>query len=117
MRPDALVLVRLASLVPRLLGLGRTALHEPHRQQDVERELQVLRLPVLEQRVAEARRREVPPERDRRLVVRGRLVIEVVPAGERLAGDGEHEEAEEDEREAVLPQEAAHQWCVMPTTI
>jgi hypothetical protein len=37
-------------------------------------------------------------------VVRDRLVVEVVPAGESLARDGGHEEREEDEREAVLPQ-------------
>ena len=44
---DELLLVGLAALVPGLLGLRRAALHEPHRERDVEHELEELRLPVL----------------------------------------------------------------------
>src|SRR3712207_7429882 len=46
-RADLLLGVALAALLARLLGLGRAALHEPDRAEDEQRELQVLRLPVL----------------------------------------------------------------------
>jgi hypothetical protein len=34
-----------------------------------------------------------------------------------VAGDGGQEEREEDQRQAVLPGEAPHQWCVSPMTM
>ena len=40
-----------------------------------------------------------------------------MPAGDGLAAEGGQEEREEDEREALLAQEAPHQWCVSPMTV
>ena len=90
---------------PRLLGLRRAPLDEPHRDQREERELQVLRLPVLGPRLGEVPRREVAAEGDglRRPAEQRRvldlLLVVVVPAGDRLAGEGDQEEREEDEGE------------------
>jgi hypothetical protein len=47
MAPDLLLLVRLAAGLVERLGLGRALLQQPDREEDVEQELQVLRLPVL----------------------------------------------------------------------
>src|SRR5215210_3256037 len=114
MPADLLLLVGLRALVAGLLGLRRAALHQPDGQQDVQRELQILRLPVLEDGVAEARRHDVAAQRDRRLVVGRRLVVEVLPAGHRLTGEGEREEGEEDERQRVRPEGSPHQWWASP---
>jgi hypothetical protein len=41
-----------------------------------------------------------------------------VVAGDRLSGEGQHEEAEEKQREAVFPDEAPHGYrCARPTIV
>jgi hypothetical protein len=42
------------------------------------------------------------------------LLVEVGMAGNRLAGERGEEQDEEDDGQAVLPQEAAHQLCIRP---
>ena len=56
---DLLLLVGLRALLARLLRLRRPALDQPDGREDVEEELQVLRLPVLHDVDAERRRRHV----------------------------------------------------------
>ena len=101
MPADELGGVGLGALVPRHLGFRRALLDEPHREENEQRELQVLRLP------GSARDLGMP-----------RLeVVVVVPASDGLAAEGGQEEREEDEREALLAQETPHQWCVSPITV
>jgi hypothetical protein len=59
-------------------------LEQPDGADDVERELQVLRLPVLEHVDAEARRSHITPQADRITVMGGLVGVEVGVADERL---------------------------------
>ena len=61
---DPLLLVGLQALLARFLGLRRPPLDQPHGQEDVEQELQVLGLPVLGDVGPETRRRQVTQEAD-----------------------------------------------------
>ena len=66
MRADSLILV--ATRFPHLsssFDSERTLLHEPDRGQREQRELQVLRLPVLRHGLPEVGRAQVAPEADR----------------------------------------------------
>jgi hypothetical protein len=47
-------------------------------------------------------------------VVRRGVLVERLPAGDRLAEQGEQQEAEEEDRKAVLVQAALHR-CISPT--
>jgi hypothetical protein len=122
-RADVLLGVGLAALLARLLGLGRALLDEPDREEDEERELQVLRLPVLGHRLREARGRQIAAQAQRLRGLAGHLgmpgleVVVLVPARDRLADQRGQEEGEEGEAEALLAQQAAHQWCVRPMTV
>src|SRR3954451_22612556 len=106
---DLLLLVRLAARLAQLLGLRRAALQQPHGGEDVERELEELRLPVLHHVAAEARREDVAAERDRVVLVAELLVVEVGVADERLPDQGDEEDAAEEEPEAVVAEGAPHQ--------
>ena len=104
---DELLLVGLPALVTGLLRLRRAALHEPHRERDVEHELEELRLPVLGDVDGEPRRRHVPPERDLlQLSGPGLLVVEG-DSPHRLGGQGQQEQPAEDERQRVVAPEGA----------
>ncbi len=59
---DLLVLVALATALLDLLGLGRATLDQPHGQEDVDREVKVLRLPVLRDADGVLCRRDVGAE-------------------------------------------------------
>jgi hypothetical protein len=83
-------------------------LQQPHRQQDEERELEVLRLPVLHHGDGERRGEDVAPEADLRLHVAVLLVVEGGVARHRLEHERDRKERQEDDRETVLAQEAAH---------
>jgi hypothetical protein len=107
MAAEPLLPVALEALLAQLLRLGGAALNEPDRDEDVQRELEVLRLPVLRHRLAVRRRGDVVAEGDRRRVVLGLVGVERVVAGDRLAGQGEQEERQEAEREPVLVGEVA----------
>jgi hypothetical protein len=86
-------------------------LHEPHARQDEDRELQVLRLPVLHHRPAERRRRHVAPQRQRlRLLVEqfgvGDLLVVVERvARDRLGHEQNEEQHEEEQGQPVVAQE------------
>ena len=87
MLADLLVLVGLEAGLVERLGLRRAALQQPHGAEDVERELQVLRLPVLGDVGRELRGRQVAPEGDRVAVVQELVVVEGPVAGDGLAGE------------------------------
>jgi hypothetical protein len=81
---DLLALVGLPARLVQLLRLGGSPLHQPHRGEDVEGELEVLRLPVLEHGLAELGRDQEAPERDLLAAVAQLVVVELVPSGDRL---------------------------------
>jgi hypothetical protein len=112
-----LLLVGLAPALAELLRLGRPALEQPDRQQDEQRELQVLRLPVLHHPDAELGRGDVAQEGDPGVAVAVLVLVEVGLPGDRLEHQRGEEQAEEDERQSVVPDERAHaQLCIRPIT-
>jgi hypothetical protein len=114
---DLLVLVRFAPALIELLRLRRAALKEPHREQEEERELEVLRLPVLHHVDAELGRHDVARQRHLGIAVADRLFVEVRVPRDGLAHQGGEEQQQEDDREAVLLEEAAHQLCMNPIAV
>lgn len=90
-----------------LLGLGRAALEEPDGAEDVEEELQVLRLPVLGDVDCEVRGHQVLTERQLLQSVSGQVFVESGLSRERLPGQDQEERAAEGEGEAVVPPEAS----------
>jgi hypothetical protein len=90
-----------------LLGLRRSALHQPHGAEDVEEELQELRLPVLADVDGEVRGREVLEQGDLLEPVHAELLVELRPPGQRLAGQDDEKGGAEGQREAVVVPEAA----------
>ena len=105
---DQLVLVGLAAGLLRFLRLGRAALHQPHRRQDVERELQELRLPVLQHRLPKVGGDQVARVRDRVASVLHLLLVVDANPDERLPDDRSEEDAAEEQCERVLPYESPH---------
>jgi hypothetical protein len=103
-----LVLVGLRADLRGVLRLGRPALHQPDREEDVEEELQVLRLPVLHDVHGERRGRQVLEERHRLGADRDLLVVVLRQPGDRLPDEREQEQAAEHQAEAVVAQGAAH---------
>ena len=116
MAADALLAVRLPTGPLEPLRLVRPLLHEPDRHEDEERELEELRLPVLEYRTAEGGREHVVRPRKRPAVVGELVGVERVLPGERLADERRQEEDAEEEREPVLGREAP-QSTTSPTPI
>ena len=116
MAADLLLAVRLEPGLVERLRLVRPLLHEPDGGEDEERELEELRLPVLEHGAAELGREHVVAPRDRRGVVRELVGVEGVLAGERLRDQRREEEDAEEDREAVLVDESP-QSTTSPTTI
>jgi hypothetical protein len=114
---DPLLRVRLQACILELLRLRRAALHEPDRREDDQAELEKLGLPVLHHVAPELGGHEEPPVGVRLAAVRALLLVEVVQAGERLADEREREDHQEEEREALLLDPGAHQWCVTPITV
>ena len=94
---DLLVRVGPAAFLAELLRLGRAALQQPDREQDEERELEVLGLPVLEHRRGELGGHHVAAERHVRIPVPGLVLVEVRVAGHRLQHDREQEQDQERE--------------------
>src|SRR4051794_4442391 len=107
-RADLLLLVGLGPLTAEGLGLRRAALHEEDRREDEQRELQVLRLPVLHDVDHERRGRHEAPERHRGVLVGELLVVEVAVPDERLRDEGREEDPEEEQRQRVLADPAPH---------
>src|SRR5215212_6854130 len=113
---DLLLLVGLGARLVELFGLRRAALEQPHGGEDVERELEELRLPVLHHVAAEARGEHVAAERDRVVLVAELLVVEVGVTDQRLADEREQEDPAEEQPEAVVAEDAPHQSPRKPMT-
>ena len=109
---DLLLVVRLAAGLVELLRLRGAALQQPDRPEDEQRELQVLRLPVLHHGLTEVRRGQIAAERDRvgllvrELRVGDRVVVELVVAGDRLKCERDEKQHPEPDRQAVVLEEA-----------
>ncbi len=93
----------------RSLRLVRPPLDEPDRRDGEQRELQELRLPVLEHRPCEVRGDEVAAPGQGLLPVLGALGVHRPLPHERLAGDRDEKERPEEHGEAVVSQKASHQ--------
>jgi hypothetical protein len=102
---DLLLLVGLVADLVRLLGLRRAPLHQPHGGQDVEEELQVLRLPVLRDVDGEVRGGEEAPERDGPAAVEHLVVVVVRVAGDGLPEERGEEQQSERDAQPVVPEE------------
>src|SRR6266508_145839 len=100
-----MLLVGAPSRLSALLRLRRSLLHQPDRCEDVERELQELRLPVLHHRLAEVRGCEIAEVGDGLLgVLDGVLVVEAV-TDEGLREERQEQESAAKEGERVLADE------------
>jgi hypothetical protein len=111
-----LLLGGLASGLVDLFRLGGASLHKPNREQDIERELQVFGLPVLHDGRRELRRDQVPAVGHLRVAVADLILVEIGKTNDRLEDQRGEEQAKEDQRQAVVAEEGAHQLCVRPTT-
>ncbi len=105
---NSLSLVRLLPGLVQLLRLRRPSLQQPHRQHDIEQELEILALPVLRHIDGEVGGRQIATEGDLVEAVGELLVVELVPACEGLPHQRQQEQQSEDEAEGVLLQEPAH---------
>src|SRR5687768_10942395 len=106
MAAEPLLLVALRAFLARLLRLRRTPLDQPDGREDVEEELQVLRLPVLHHVHAERRGRHVLPQRHRLEAVGHLLGVEVSCARERLPHQRDDEQSAEHKAQRVVAEEA-----------
>jgi hypothetical protein len=104
--PEALLLLGFPAHVAERLRLVRPLLHEPDGGQDEQGELEELGLPVLEHGPAEARREHVVAPRNGLPVVEQLVRVEGVLTCEGLRHEGREEDHPEEEREAVLEEEA-----------
>src|SRR5918999_2213939 len=112
---DLLLLIRLEPDLVDSLRLVRAALDEPDGSQDEEAELEELRLPFLQDRLAEVGREDVSAERDGLAPVRQLLLVESLLSCDGLPEDRYEAEHEEEQRQRVVVQPATHQLCVTPT--
>ena len=105
---DLLVLVGLAADLVGFFGFTGAALHQPHGGQNVEEELEELRLPVFGDVDGEVGAGEVVQVGHRLLPVGQLLIVELGSTGPRLADQGEQQDGAEEQGEAVPAQEASH---------
>jgi hypothetical protein len=105
---DELLLVGLRAGVVRLLRVVRAALDQPDSRQDEERELKVFRLPVPRARPSRSATRRHSGRRDRLAAVLSLLGVEASLAGKRLPGQGDEEERQEEDGEAVAAEPGAN---------
>jgi len=84
-----LLAVTLHAGLVEFLGFRRAALEQPYGAEDVEEELEMLRLPVLSDINGEVVGRKVLPEAERVQPLRYELIGEVCVAGDSLPGQGE----------------------------
>jgi hypothetical protein len=107
---------------PGSFDSGEPPLDEVDRGQDVEHELEVLRLPVLHDRLAEGGGGDVALERDglgflsEKVSVGDLAGVEGALARHGLPGEREEEDREEEERQPVVAQRAHHR-CARPTNV
>src|SRR4051812_33469843 len=111
---DPLLLIALRALLAGLLGLRRSALDEPDRDEDEQGELEVLGLPVLHHGLAEGGRSQVVAEPDRGRVVLDLVLVEGVEPRDRLAHQRGQEQEQEAQGEPIVrgesPDPRAHWW-------
>src|SRR4029453_11706458 len=114
-RTGSLLQVGLRSRVGILLGIAaewlgfrRALLDQPDREQDVGSHLEELALPVLEGGLHEVARGEVGTEAHRWFAMFLLLCVVGAPAGEALAHEKDREEAEQDDRQAVVSKPSGH---------
>ena len=113
--PDSLFLVRLATDVLGRLRFVRALLDQPDGGEREGPELQPLGLPVLEHVGTEVRAPEITEKRDGLLAVLLLVLVELVEPRDRLTDEADEEQAEKEEREAVLAEEPPHaQRCASP---
>jgi hypothetical protein len=105
---DLLLLVGLRPDLLRLLGLRGPELDQPDGREDVEEELQVLRLPVLHDIDGEGGRGDEPQQGDLLQALGETLVVEGGHAGEGLADEAGEEQPAEGEAQPVVEQESSH---------
>jgi len=106
--PDLLLLVVLLARLVDRLGLRRPPLDEPHREQDVEQELEILRLPVLRDVHGELRRREVVAHAHLRQTADGDGAVVLRQPRERLPDERQDKDEPEEQGEAVVAQRFTH---------